>query len=450
MTIVKAGFDITRSPGLARSVACGGNQRAECDERLGRTDGSFSEVLKAAPPARLDAWLSVFCIADVRTRAALVDSAPASRDFVRFLLRIVNAEEEGEAARAKAIVETVDHVIAHGGDAWMELLEHFGVDEWNSPAEARALLAAGVPLEIMRSGDELAIATWLYPERVQGMLEAGAEIGGSAALHFAAAARSVGLTKLLLAAGSSVDHVIDSFPVLHLRKGTALCVAARADAVDVAEALLEAGAAVDPVDVSGRPLRQAPLAIAAENGSFAMVRFLVSKGAKLDVGLNDLYCNPLNCALGSRHYDTAAFLIEVGANFNAKPRRAKSFSGESRAWPPFAFACELIETGRAKAQGLALAALMVECGLDANARTGEDWLGPEKRPIYAAIASGEPQLVSAVIAAGADVRGWVDGDDEDSRGKWKLEFDGEVYMTPLDFAIARGSPEIIAMVSNAL
>jgi hypothetical protein len=31
-----------------------------------------------------------------------------------------------------------------------------------------------------------------------------------------------------------------------------------------------------------------------------------------------------------------------------------------------------------------------------------------------------------------------------------MGFDGEIYTTPLDFAIARGSPEIIAMVSNAL
>jgi hypothetical protein len=93
---------------------------------------------------------------------------------------------------------------------------------------------------------------------------------------------------------------------------------------------------------------------------------------------------------------------------------------------------------------------MVERGLDANTCSGEFLLGPAKRPIYAAIASGEPQLVSAVISAGADVRGWVDGDDDDSLYEWKLDFDGESYMTPLDFAIARGSPEIIAMVSNAL
>jgi ankyrin repeat protein len=240
--------------------------------------------------------------------------------------------------------------------------------------------------------------------------------------------------------------VIDSFPPLDTTKSTALCVAARADSVDVTELLIEAGAAVDPVDVKGESLLWGPLAIAAENGSFAMVRFLVSEGAKLDIGLDECCCNPLNRALDRGHYDIAAFLIEAGANFNSSPW----ISQESSAQPAFAFVCELIETGRAKAQGLMLAALMFKRGLDANARSNARLRGPAKRPIYAAIASGEAQLVSAVIAAGADVRGWVDGDDERSRRKWELEFDGGIYMTPLDFAIARGSPEIIAMISNAL
>jgi hypothetical protein len=99
---------------------------------------------------------------------------------------------------------------------------------------------------------------------------------------------------------------------------------------------------------------------------------------------------------------------------------------------------------------LVLAALMVEHGLDTNPWSNQSRFGPQNRPIYAAIASGEPQLVSAVIAAGANVRGWVDGGDWLSRREWELHFDGESYMTPLDFANARGSPEIIAMVSNAL
>jgi ankyrin repeat protein len=243
--------------------------------------------------------------------------------------------------------------------------------------------------------------------------------------------------------------VVGYFPLFEMVDGTALSVAARTDAVDVAELLLEAGAAVDPVDVGAEPLERSALANAAESGSVAMVRFLISKGAKLDVGLNEYCLNPLKCALLRCHYDIAAFLIEAGANFNAKSRLSW-FSGESPVWTPFAFACELIEQGRAKAQGLVLAALMVEHGLDANVCNGESCPGPGKRPIYAAIASGEPQLVSAVIAAGANVRGWVDGDDEGSLCEWKLEFDGETSMTPLDFAKTRGCPEIIAMVSNAL
>jgi hypothetical protein len=96
---------------------------------------------------------------------------------------------------------------------------------------------------------------------------------------------------------------------------------------------------------------------------------------------------------------------------------------------------------------------MIERGLDANAVCDGDILarfGPGNRPLYAAIASGEPQLVSAVIAGGADVRGWVRGDDLRSCDSWKVEFDGEAYTTPLDFATALSCPEIIAMVSDAL
>jgi hypothetical protein len=60
---------------------------------------------------------------------------------------------------------------------------------------------------------------------------------------------------------------------------------------------------------------------------------------------------------------------------------------------------------------LVFAALMVERGLDANGCSDKSGFGPAKRPIYAAFASREPQLVYAVVAAGANVRGWVDGDD---------------------------------------
>jgi ankyrin repeat protein len=359
-------------------------------------------------------------------------------------LRIVNAD--GKAARALASAEKVDHVFARRGSAWRAVLKHFGVAEWKSPVEARALLASGVPLEIIHSEDELAIATWLYPERVQGFIEAGADIRKSAALHLAAAARLVSLTKLLLAAGAAADRVVHGFPPLYRSNGTAMWVAARVDAVDIAELLLEAGATVNPAEVEGRLLGWAPLTIAADSGSFAMVRFLMSKGARLDIGLNDGRFSPLNCALKGGHYDIAAFLIEAGANFNAVP----TFSLELPARRPFPFACELIDTGRAKAQGLVLATLMVERGIDANACGNDVRLGPGKRPIYAAIASGEPQLVSAVIAAGANVRGWVDGDDEGSHRQWKLEFDGEIFVTPLDFAIARGYPGVIALVSDAL
>jgi hypothetical protein len=109
-----------------------------------------------------------------------------------------------------------------------------------------------------------------------------------------------------------------------------MCLAALADAVDVAELI------VDPVDRDGRPLEHGPLAIAAERGSLAMVRFLGARGAKLDIGLDGHQLNRLNCALARSHYRVATFLINACANFDAKLRRTLRRSWEARPRLPFA------------------------------------------------------------------------------------------------------------------
>jgi hypothetical protein len=128
----------------------------------------------------------------------------------------------------------------------------------------------------------------------------------------------------------------------------------------------------------------------------------------------------------------AAFLFEAGATFNAT-------SGGTRL--PSARVCELIETEPNKAKALALAALMVQGGLDPNAGSVRGlWVHPEDRPIYPAFATGEPRLVASVFAAGADVRGWVDGDDGRWDGAWTVEFHGKVCFTPTALAVARGCP----------
>jgi hypothetical protein len=188
LMLVKAGFGHRL---FARAgIRCGGRRRAT--RRVGRmasTQGLVTErLLKVAPLARLPAWLYAFWHSDRWTRAALLDSTPASRDFIRFLTHIVSAN--GEAARGTAIAETVDRVIVHGGGAWEALLKQIGVRWWNSPAEARALVASGVSLAETQIGDAMANATWAYPERVQGVFKVGPDVKMSAAFHLAAAARS--------------------------------------------------------------------------------------------------------------------------------------------------------------------------------------------------------------------------------------------------------------------
>jgi hypothetical protein len=96
-------------------------------------------------------------------------------------------------------------VIAYGSGnmAWGALIAEVGVKATHSPAEGRAYLAAGgVERDL---GSELKVAAWLFPERLPGLLSAGADLKYSHALHWAAAANSVEGVTLLLAAGMDVD-----------------------------------------------------------------------------------------------------------------------------------------------------------------------------------------------------------------------------------------------------
>jgi hypothetical protein len=68
---------------------------------------------------------------------------------------------------------------------------------------------------------------------------------------------------------------------------------------------------------------------------------------------------------------------------------------------------------------------MVELELDAGAESDVCGFMPGNRPLYAAIASTEPRLASALVTARDDVRGWVGGSGMRSHESGKLVLDGE-------------------------
>jgi hypothetical protein len=86
----------------------------------------------------------------------------------------------------------------------------------------------------------------------------------------------------------------------------------------------------------------------------------------------------------------------------------------------FIRACGWIQAGRVdvKADAVAFAERLIACGLD-----------PIRSPIFAAIDSGEPRLVEAVIRAGSDLR----------------EFPGKG--SPLEYARKGGNEEIIRIIA---
>jgi hypothetical protein len=286
---------------------------------------------------------------------------------------------------------------------------------------------------------------------VQALLSAGVKPEGRAALHWAAALNSVELVSALLDAGADPNGRAN---IQWERDCTPLRVAVRNDAFDAAALLIASGASLES---EGRRCAVRPLADAAR-GRIEMLQFLLEAGADVDGGVVD--CDwrytPLAAALDTEAFDCARCLIEAGATFDTMPTGVRLCHHADA--PPFLRLCwrlyDAVAHGRQcdRAGTIAMAELLIARGLNARGhaiyvgylgRAERDYLQrvegktmvtlDEGAPIFAAIQSGVPQLVKAVIDANPGMR------------KLNLALLGKDEREPLRRGVRNA--EIIAMVA---
>lgn len=132
--------------------------------------------------------------------------------------------------------------------------------------------------------------------------------------------------------------------------------------------------------------RGMPLAAAISRGNLAMVEYLVSLGA--EVNLPQGFYPPLNPAVIHGHTEIIKFLIEKGANVNQKSD-----------WSAL---IEAVRNNR-----LEIVKILVKAGADVNARAYDGWTVLMTAAGYDSSSDGKVRLeiVKFLIANGADVNG---------------------------------------------
>jgi ankyrin repeat protein len=266
-------------------------------------------------------------------------------------------------------------------------------------------------------------------EMASALLKAGANPngalpGGETILMTASRAGNSELVELLLAKGANVAAKGPSFGE------TPLMVAATANQPEVIKVLLKHGA-----EVNGRSSTLkydkdrfglegvvtilpsgswTPLMYAAREGSLEATKVLADAGAELDAG-DPEGSTPLLLAIINGHYDTAAALIEKGANPNTVDSTGMgalyaavnmNTLGEIFGRPG--------RTSRDKLSPLGLAKLLLEKGADANAplkaptlqrahTPGDPALSAGATPLARAAHTGDVAAIELLLAHGADV-----------------------------------------------
>ena len=129
-------------------------------------------------------------------------------------------------------------------------------------------------------------------------------------LHRAAEQGGLGLVRLLLDRGASIDARTRFRTPMHGRE-TPLILASRFGRADVAKLLLDRHAGVDLLDANHR----SALSHAAEAGHTPIVERLIGFGAAVDP-VDDSGRTPLHWAIAGGHVEIAIELIEAGADPN--------------------------------------------------------------------------------------------------------------------------------------
>ena len=154
------------------------------------------------------------------------------------------------------------------------------------------------------------------------------------------------------------------------------------------------------------PTRATPLCYAALHGlSWATKHLLVARRQDIDVG-GDLYGTPMHAALVMGHLEVARFLLEHGADVNAKFRGNTALDNSS-----WGYDVEAMH-------------LLFDFGADPNARNCNDWA-----PLHETARKGSYETARMLIQRNADVnvKGFMD-------------------LTPLHYASEEGHVEVARLL----
>lgn len=269
---------------------------------------------------------------------------------------LIEAVRARDHARARALIEEGAHLDAPQGDGATAL--HWAAHQDDARA-ARLLLGAGANA---RAADDHGV-TPLSLACLNGsaamvalLLEAGADpnagrTSGVTPLMTAARVGNIEVVRALLASGADVAATE------HSRGQTALMLAVAESQTAVARVLVESGGGATTRSTNGFT----PLLFAAQQGNVDIARLLISAGAAVDEAAPDGIGGDTNArALFKPDTDATALMVAI-------------------------------DSGHAP-----LAAFLIEQGADVNHG------GTGRAPLHSATQQVMPEVVSALLAAGAD------------------------------------------------
>jgi ankyrin repeat protein/serine/threonine protein kinase len=299
---------------------------------------------------------------------------------------------------------------------------HCAVQLGNRPL-VELLLANGADLERRNSAGNTAlhVAVCLKSrELVALLLDHAADVN---------AAQPDGTTPLALAADlgdAEVFHLLcehqAKLDLTYLSGGTLLHVASAGGSIEIVKYLLECGAELDRTDRNG----DTALMIAAKFGRLELVKFFLEKGASLNEG-NRQGFTLLHMAADHGHAELVEFFLGRGLDVNAR---------SATQYTPLHSAANGCFTN--EVHYLAVLKVLLAHGADVNARMQGD-----QTPLHRAAGWGRPQILQALLAAGADPTA------RDADGKTALDIAKVSDETRLRAGVGAGRKECEKLLREA-